>query len=180
MEVLVLLMGPGMVSLEGVLDVLENEPDGHRGAVDIVHDILTAFAFNPELSKERISAILVAFALAAHDTFIDAQDLMRQGVKDLPPPVVEVMLPEYNAGLSVLNFVRCWTDHDLAGTKFLEHASSQMYWHDAVELDNPEMVERGERDDMLVRAEALVRKMPHRYPIVEWKLKALKRKRGSA
>ena len=94
----------------------------------------------------------------------------------LPHPLMELSLVEFNLALSALNHVRLWTDNDIAGSVLLEHSSSQVFWHNAVDLSKGETVP--ELGDAVLRAEALVRKQKAKYPVVDIKLEELTRRRA--
>ncbi len=90
-------------------------------------------------------------------------------------PVIEVMLPEYNLALAVVNQVRCWTDNAVSGSVFLEYSSSPMYWHDAVDLAGDRLPEDS---PLLQRSEDAVRSTPFLHPACSNKLAYLDRLRS--
>jgi len=85
-------------------------------------------------------------------------------------PTMQFSLPEYNLGLAVTSHVRSWTYPDIPGRLLVGLSSSQILWHDAVDLSQGH-----EQSDMnhpdVMRAETMVRAQPHHHAACESKLR---------
>lgn len=176
-----LLEGEVIANLANQLLALALSESGEKeDAIDLLVNSTEAFLFDPDYRRERISDMHTEFVTEALVNPERMKSALMQGLKKSPPGAIEVMLPEFGAALAVLNYIRCWTDIEVAGTTFLRHSASQMYWHEAAELENDGTAEGSDDANLLERTEAFVRRITHQYPTVRWKLEALTRKRRKA
>ncbi len=92
-------------------------------------------------------------------------------------PAIEVSLPDYSVALAVVNHLRSWTGSELPGRLLLEYSSSQVYWHEAVDLsEGYERSDAGHPD--VLRAEQMVRSLRYTHRACDRKLTYLAHERA--
>ena len=74
-------------------------------------------------------------------------------------PVVELSAPAHGIALAVANHIRCWTGDGTPGYDLLDYSSSQIYWHEAVDLSPEGPGESILTHPAIRRAEGMVREL---------------------
>lgn len=85
-------------------------------------------------------------------------------------PTMQFSIPEYNLGLAVTSHVRSWTYPDVPGRLLVGLSSSQILWHEAVDLSKGDDQSDMDHPDV-IRAETMVRALPHHHAACEHKLR---------
>ena len=149
------------------------ETEDDEDYIDRYTSYLDTYGFDEEFKQQRIENLLMQFLRIVIKRW---NELAKEIEGSLLDPVMQFAIPEYNLALAVLSHVRCWTDSNISGNLLLSLSSSQIYWHEAVNLfDGIEQSEAN--DEVVLVAERMLRTLPHLHRACANKLEYLEAQR---
>ena len=134
---------------------------------------LDMYLCDEEFKQQRIEYLLMQFLRIEIKRW---NALVKEIEQSLLDPVMHFAIPEYNLALAVLSHVRCWTDSNISGNLLLSLSSSQIYWHEAVNLFDG-IEQSGADDEEVLVAERMLRTLPHLHRACANKLEYLETQR---